>query len=345
LPKGVDLLIAGGGRFTSGPFFDMVDVLVVMPNLLSRFFPRSRPRLSYIYSQDYWMWPAGKHVFPVKKYRLLHERLAARGARGEDFLRPHLPPDKDLFLVHTPKYIHKLKTGGLSQAEIMTLELPFSADLVKFAQLTVGGTILTSQEALRRGLALHIGGGFHHAFPDHGEGFCLLNDVAVALLKLKVERRIAKAMIVDCDLHHGNGTAAIFAKEKSVLTFSIHQMDAYPADKPPSSVDVGLWAGDGDEEYLAALKAHLPRLYFDFGPDIVFYLAGADPFGEDRLGGLKLTKEGLRERDRVVIENARRLRIPVAVVLAGGYAAELEDVVDIHLNTVSVAARVLRRFS
>jgi len=323
----------------------MVNILVNMPNLLSFFFSRSRPRLSYIYSQDYWMWPAGKHVFPVKKYRLLHERLAAKGAGREDFFKPQLPPDRDLLLVHTPKYIHKLKTGGLSQAEIMTLELPFSADLVKFACLTVGGTILTSEEALRKGLALHIGGGFHHAFPDHGEGFCLLNDVAIALLKLKVRRQIAKAMIVDCDLHHGNGTAAIFAKEKSVFTFSIHQMDAYPADKPPSDVDVGLWAGDGDEEYLTALRAYFPRLYVDFGPDIVFYLAGADPFQGDKLGGLRLTKEGLKERDRIVIESARRLRIPVAVVLAGGYAAELDDVVEIHLNTSAVAAKALRRIS
>jgi len=315
-----------------------------MPNLLSFIFSRNRPRLSYIYSQDYWMWPMGKHVFPVKKYRLLYEKLAARGARREDFLTPQPPSDRDLLLAHTPKYIHKLKTGGLSPAEIMTLELPFSAELVKFAWLTVGGTILAAEVALRQGLALHVGGGFHHAFPDHGEGFCMVNDVAVAVLKLKVERRVAKAMIVDCDLHHGNGTATIFAKEKSVFTFSIHQMDVYPADKPPSSLDVGLWAGDGDEEYLAALNAHLPRLYMDFKPDIVFYLAGADPFQGDKLGGLKLTKEGLRERDRVVIENARRSRIPVAVLLAGGYAAELEDVVDIHLNTSAVAAKALRRF-
>jgi acetoin utilization deacetylase AcuC-like enzyme len=192
-------------------------------------------------------------------------------------------------------------------------------------------------------LALHVGGGFHHAFPDHGEGFCVVNDVAVAVLKLLVERRVAKAMVVDCDLHHGNGTATILAKEKSVFTFSIHQMDAYPADKPPSSLDIGLWAGDGDEEYLAALTVHIPRLYEDFKPDIIFYLAGADPFQGDKLGGLKLTKEGLKERDRVVIENARRLRIPVAVLLAGGYAPELEDVVDIHLNTSDVAAKALRR--
>ena len=315
-----------------------------MPNLLSFLFSRSGPRLSYIYSPDYWMWPTGKHVFPVKKYRLLHERLAARGARREDFLKPSPPPDKDLLLVHTPKYIHKLKTGGLSQAEIMTLELPFSVDLVKFAWLTVGGTILTAAVALDKGLAFHVGGGFHHAFPDHGEGFCLLNDVAVAILKLKVQGRIKKAMVVDCDLHHGNGTAAIFAKEKFVFTFSIHQMDVYPGDKPPSDLDVGLWAGDGDEEYLAALRATFPRLYLDFKPEVVFFLAGADPFQGDKLGGLKLTMEGLRERDRIVIENARRLHIPVAVVLAGGYAAELEEVVDIHLNTSAVAARALRRF-
>ncbi len=316
-----------------------------MPNVLSFLFSRNRPRLSYVYSQDYWMWPAGKHVFPVKKYRILHERLAARGARREDFLKPQPPPDKDLLLVHTPKYIQKLKTGGLSPAEVMTLELPFSTDLVKFAWLTVGGTILTAEEALRKGLAFHIGGGFHHAFPDHGEGFCLLNDVAVACLKLKVQGRIGKAMIVDCDLHHGNGTAAIFAKEKFVFTFSIHQMDVYPAEKPPGTVDIGLWAGDGDQEYLAALNSYIPRIYLDFAPDIIFYLAGADPYQDDQLGGLKLTKEGLKERDRLIMENARRLRIPVAVVLAGGYASELDDVVDIHLNTAVAAGRALRRFS
>jgi acetoin utilization deacetylase AcuC-like enzyme len=315
-----------------------------MPNLLSFLFPGGRPRLSYVYSPDYWMWPTGKHVFPVKKYRMVYERLASRGARGEDFLKPRPATEKELLLVHTPKYLRKLKTGGLSHAEAATLELPFSHELVRFAWLTVGGTILAAEQALAKGLAVHIGGGFHHAFPDHGEGFCLLNDVAVSCLKLKVERKIRRAMIVDCDLHQGNGTASIFSRQGFVFTFSIHQMDVYPAEKPPSTLDVGLWSGDGDEEYLAAMNAYFPRLYREFEPDIVFYLAGADPFLGDRLGGLKVTREGLRERDRIVLENARRMGIPVAVVLAGGYALDVEDVVAIHLNTISAAEKALRRF-
>ncbi|MBM3297042.1 MAG: histone deacetylase [Candidatus Aminicenantes bacterium] len=315
-----------------------------MPNFLSLLFSGRRPRLSYIYSPEYWMWPTGKHVFPVKKYRMVYEQLVSRGARREDFLKPRPATEKELLLVHTPKYIRKLKTGGLSHTEAAVLELPYSQDLVRFAWLTVGGTILAAEEALRCGLAVHLGGGFHHAFPDHGEGFCMLNDVAVACLKLKVERKIRKAMIVDCDLHQGNGTASIFSRQGFVFTFSIHQMDVYPAEKPQSRVDVGLWSGDGDEEYLAAMNAYFPRLYREFEPDIVFYLAGADPYLGDQLGGLKVTREGLRERDRLVLENARRLGIPAAVVLAGGYAADVEDVVSIHLGTIAVAERALRRF-
>ncbi|MBN2200142.1 MAG: histone deacetylase [Candidatus Aminicenantes bacterium] len=315
-----------------------------MPNILSFLLPLGRQRLSYVYSPEYWMWPTAKHVFPVKKYRMVYERLASRGARREDFLKPRPATEKDLLLVHTPKYLRKLKTGGLSHAEATALELPFSPDLVRFAFLSVGGTVIAAEQALRCGLAVHLGGGFHHAFPDHGEGFCLLNDVAVSCLKLKVERKIQKAMIVDCDLHQGNGTASIFSRQGFVFTFSIHQMDVYPAEKPPSTVDVGLWSGDGDEEYLSAMNAYFPRLYREFAPDIVFYLAGADPFVGDQLGGLKVTREGLRERDRIVIENARRLGIPLTVVLAGGYAADVEDVVAIHLNTISVAQKTLRRF-
>ncbi len=315
-----------------------------MPNIWSLIFRGSRPRLTYVYSPEYWMWPTGKHVFPVKKYRLIYERLASRGARQSDFLKPLPAAEKDLLLVHTPKYLRKLKTGSLSPAEAAALELPFSADLVRFAYLTVGGTILAAEQALEKGLVVHIGGGFHHAFPDHGEGFCVLNDVAVACLKLRVEHRIRRAMIVDCDLHQGNGTASIFSRQGFAFTFSIHQMDVYPAEKPPSSLDVGLWSGDGDEEYLAAMRAHFPRLYEEVRPDVVFYLAGADPYLGDQLGGLRITKAGLKERDRLVIENARRLGIPMAVVLAGGYAADVEDVVSIHMETVAVAEQALRKF-
>jgi acetoin utilization deacetylase AcuC-like enzyme len=298
----------------------------------------------FIYSDNYWA-DLGEHVFPVVKYKLIYEALVRRGAKKENFLSPQIASEEDLLLVHTQKYLKKLKTGDLSHSEILTLELPYSPELLEFALLFVGGTILTAEKALEDGMAVHIGGGFHHAFPDHGEGFCALNDVAVSLEKMKKEGKVERAMVVDCDLHQGNGTAFIFAKKDYAFTFSIHQMDNYPAHKPSSSLDVGLWAGDGDEKYLSKLRSNFPRLYRDFQPDLIFYLAGADPYGKDQLGGLKLTMEGLRERDRIVIEEARRLRIPVAVLFAGGYAYRLKDTVSIHLNTVKVAQRIQRKYS
>lgn len=308
--------------------------------LLWRKFP-----FPFVYSDDYWMLNVGQHVFPIKKYRTIYEKLLFMGAKKENFLAPQPAADEDVLLVHTAKYVKKLKTGTLSHDEIATLELPFSPELVKFAYLMVGGTILAGRLALEQGLAVHIGGGFHHAFPDHGEGFCVLNDMAVALEKLKKEGAVHKAMIVDCDLHQGNGTAFVLGGKDYVFTFSIHQMDIYPADKPSSTLDVGLWPGDGDKEYMSALRAHFPRLFQEFKPDLIFYLAGADPFEKDRLGSLRLTKAGLNERDEIVVGEARRLRIPVAIVLAGGYAVEAEDTVGIHLNTIKVAQKTQRKYS
>ncbi len=298
----------------------------------------------FIYSDNYWA-DLGAHVFPVVKYKLIYEALVRRGAKKENFLSPRLASEEDLLLVHTQKYLKKLKTGDLSHSEISTLELPYSPELLEFALLFVGGTILTAETALEDGLAVHIGGGFHHAFPDHGEGFCVLNDVAVSLEKIKKEEKVERAMVVDCDLHQGNGTAFIFAKTDYAFTFSLHQMDNYPAHKPSSSVDVGLWTGDGDEKYLSKLRSNFPRLYQDFRPDLIFYLAGADPYERDQLGGLKLTIEGLKERDRIVLEEARKLRIPVAILFAGGYASRVKDTVSIHLNTVKVAQKIQRKYS
>jgi len=312
--------------------------------ILSWLFPGKKFPFKFVYSKEYWMLPVGKHVFPVKKYRLIHERLLALGAGRKNFCLPQPAPDADVLLVHTAKYVKKLKSGALSHLEQSVLELPFSPALVRFAWLSVGGTILTSELALDDGLAVHLGGGFHHAFPDHGEGFCVLNDVAIALEKMKHEGRIKRAMIVDCDLHQGNGTASFFSGKSYAFTFSIHQMDIYPADKPSSSLDVGLWAGDGDEAYLGQIRAHFPRLYDEFNPDLVFYLAGADPYEHDQLGGLKVTKDGLKERDRIVLEEARRRGIPVAVVLAGGYAMDPDEVAAVHLNTIHVAQKVRREF-
>ncbi len=299
--------------------------------------------LKYVYSDEYWMIDIGPHVFPIKKYRLLYEKLLKSGVKRDCFFTPLPAQDEDILLVHSAKYIRKLKTGSLSRAEIAALELPFSPELVRFAWLTCGGTILAAKLALASGLAVHLGGGFHHAFPDHGEGFCVLNDVAVAAEKMRREGKAKRIMIVDCDVHQGNGTAFIFARQNDVFTFSIHQMDLYPAEKPRSSLDIELWSGDGDEEYLAALRAHFPRLYFQFKPQLVFYLAGADPYEKDQLGGLKLTKEGLKERDRIIIGEARRLNIPVVILLAGGYAYDVNDTVSIHLNTLKIAQRMERR--
>jgi acetoin utilization deacetylase AcuC-like enzyme len=296
----------------------------------------------FVYSNEYWMVETGEHVFPLQKYRLVYENLLAMGAKKENFLRPRPSPEEDILLVHTGRYLRRVKTGTLSPAELQALEVRYSPELVRFALLSVGGTVLAAQKALESGLAVHIGGGFHHAFPDHGEGFCVLNDVAVAARKMIEEKLARRVMIVDCDLHQGNGTAAALAKRPDIFTLSFHQMDIYPTEKPLSTLDVGLFSGDGDVPYLAQLRTHIPKIYKEFRPDLVIYLAGADPYEKDQLGGLLLTKTGLKERDKVVIENARRLGISVAVVLAGGYAAEIKDTVDIHLNTVRVAQRVQR---
>jgi acetoin utilization deacetylase AcuC-like enzyme len=312
----------------------MTEILDVIKLLLKKRFG-----FKFVYSSSYWMLNTGNHIFPVRKYRILYERLLGLGARKESFLLPEPASDEDVLRVHTAKYLRKLKTGTLSTLEIQTLEIPFSPELVKFALLSTGGTALAASEALKDGIAVHLGGGFHHAFPDHGEGFCVLNDIAVAVAKLLAEGRIRKAMIVDCDLHQGNGTAAVFAGDSRVFTFSIHQMDIYPSEKVASSLDVGLWSGDGDEVYLAALREAFPRLYAEFRPDLVIYVAGADPYRGDQLGGLDMTIGSLRERDAIVIVEARKLKIPVAIVLAGGYASEVEDTVAIHLNTIKTAQK------
>jgi acetoin utilization deacetylase AcuC-like enzyme len=310
---------------------------------LGRFGTKKYP-FRFVYSDAYWMVDLENHVFPAEKYRLIYENLLSRGAKKGNFEAPEPASDEDLLLVHSQKYLKKLKTGRLSQSEIMTMELPYSAELLDFAQLMVGGTVRAVGLALEDGLSVHIGGGFHHAFHDHGEGFCILNDVAVAMRKMQHSGSFHKGMIVDCDVHQGNGTAEIFEEDETVFTFSMHQMDIYPAKKEKSTLDVGFWTEDGDQKYLDSLKSHFPRLYETFQPDVVFYLAGADPYEKDQLGGLKLTFEGLKERDSVVIQEALRLKIPVVILLAGGYAFDVMDTVVIHLNTIKVAQKLKRRY-
>src|SRR5438477_6666117 len=272
-----------------------------------------------VYSDDYYL-PIGAHVFPAEKYRLVHKQLLdARIAEAEDFLAPQPASDQDILLVHRPEYVHKLTTGTLSALEEMQMEIPYSRELVRAFWLAAGGSILAAQKALKDRVAFNIGGGFHHAFPDHGEGFCMIHDVAVAIRRMQRDDKIQTAMTLDCDVHHGNGTAAIFAGVRvpssplpsaggstiprsspakvrhahagDVFTISLHQENNYPAWKPPSSIDIDLPDEIADDEYLAWLDNALSSGLRQFEPDLLCYVAGADPYREDQLGGLNLTGE------------------------------------------------------
>jgi acetoin utilization deacetylase AcuC-like enzyme len=319
-----------------------------------------------IYSDGYYL-PIGQHVFPAEKYRLVHERLIETGVAGpEDFATPQPASDQDILLVHTAEYVDKLKTGTLSAREELELEVPYSPELVKAFWLSAGGSILAAQHALNDGIAINIGGGFHHAFPDHGEGFCMIHDVAVAIRRMQSDNKIKTAMTVDCDVHHGNGTAAIFAGARTVseplpssapavmgqrplmrgahagdvFTISLHQENNYPPLKPPSSIDVDLPDGITDDDYLTWLDNALSSGLRQFTPDLICYIAGADPYSEDQLGGLALSIEGLKKRDELVFRVAKTRGIPVMVTYAGGYARKVADTVTIHCNTVIAAKEV-----
>jgi len=287
----------------------------------------------------------GEHVFPSQKFRLIYEMLLREGlAKEEDFLKPDPASDEDILRVHTKEWVRKLKTGKLTASDVMRLEVPYSQELVEAVWLAAGGTTLAARSALRDGFAANLGGGFHHAYPDHGEGFCAIHDVAVAIRKLQAGGAVEKAMVVDTDVHHGNGTAAIFRGDPAVFTLSIHQLNNYPGHKPPSNIDLNMDDRVEDEEYLAALIPAVERAMDEFRPEILFYVGGADPFREDQLGGLSLTKAGLKKRDRSVFEQARRRGIPVATTLAGGYARRVEDTVRIHVNTILAASEVALAF-
>ena len=313
-----------------------------------------------IYSDGYHL-PLGEHVFPAEKYQLIHEQLLRSAvAASDDFLTPEPARDADILLAHTPAWVNKLRSGTISPREELMLEVPYSAELVRAFWLAAGGSILAAQCSLRDRVGISIGGGFHHAFADHGEGFCMINDIAVAIRKLQHEGSIARAMTVDCDVHQGNGTAAIFAAdngsagfsfggmgardfagfEGDVFTISLHQENNYPAFKPPSSIDVNLADGVGDGEYLGQLDRVLFTGLHQFDPQLLCYVAGADPYREDQLGGLSLTIEGLKKRDELVFRTAKARGIPVMVTLAGGYAQQVEDTVTIHCNTVLAAKEI-----
>ena len=322
-----------------------------------------------VYSEKYFL-PIGEHVFRADKYRLIVERLLQQGlADRSDLIEPSPASEQDVMLVHSPHYVNKLMEGSLSAREELQMEIPYSPQVVDAFMLHTGGSILAAERALEDGICINVGGGFHHAFPDHGEGFCMMNDIAVAIRAMQKRGRIQRAMTVDCDVHQGNGTAAIFSKPaqssptlpsaspqtvaggrgamlqgccQDVFTISLHQENNYPFVKPPSSIDVNLPDGCSDDEYLAWLDNALSSGLRQFEPQLICYVAGADPFREDQLGGLNLTLDGLKRRDELVFRVARAREIPVMVTYAGGYAIHVEDTVTIHCNTVLAAAEVYR---
>ncbi|SRR5579883_598335 len=321
-----------------------------------------------VYSDRYYL-PIGEHVFPAEKFRHIHDRLLMSGvAEAADFLEPTPAEDRDILRVHTSEYVYKLQNGTLSAREELQMEIPYSYELVDAFWLAAGGSMLAADCALRDGISLNIGGGFHHAFPDHGEGFCMIHDVAVAIRRMQADKKIQRAMTIDCDVHQGNGTAFVFAPKrtvpgetasrtavtipslgtmtisdippKDVFTISLHQENNYPHWKPPSSIDVNLLDHCKDEDYLSWLDKAVSAGLSQFQPDLICYIAGADAYREDQLGGLDLTIQGLKRRDEYVFQTAREKKIPVMVAYAGGYARNVEDTVTIHANTVIAAKEV-----
>ncbi|MDB4898949.1 MAG: Histone deacetylase domain protein [Gemmatimonadetes bacterium] len=281
------------------------------------------------------------HRFPVAKYAMLRERVVAEEiVPAERVLDPLGADDATLSLVHTAEYVEQFVSGALSAADIRRLGFPWSPALVERSRRAVGGTIAAARHALGHGVAMNLAGGTHHAFADHGEGFCVFNDVAVAIRLLQRERLIRRAVVIDLDVHQGNGTHAIFAGDASVFTFSMHGGRNYPFHKVAGTLDVELADGARDDEYLDTLMTALPRVLAESAPDLALYIAGADPHEGDRLGRLKLTFDGLARRDAYVLERCREVGIPVAVTIGGGYGACIEDSVAVHVATARIAAQM-----
>lgn len=281
--------------------------------------------------------PAG-HRFPIEKYAYLRDALLAGGVVArEDMHEPARAPDDVIRLVHTGDYVERFAAGRLTPAEVRRIGFPWTPLLVERAYRAVGGTCEAAARALEVGVAMNLAGGTHHAFADHGEGFCVFNDVAVAIRQLQHAGRIQRAAVIDLDVHQGNGTHAIFRDDPSVFTFSMHGHRNYPFHKVAGDLDVELEDGTADSEYLARLAAELPGVLARARPDLVLYLAGADPHEHDRLGRLCLTHDGLARRDGMVLETCREVGIPVAIVIAGGYGRDIATTVEAHRRTAFVA--------
>lgn len=295
-----------------------------------------------VYYHDLFTFPLPpKHRFPIQKYKLLRQRLVREGIISVENLHiPEPASDEQLMMVHTRGYLQKIKQGELTKKEIRRMGFPWSPDLVERSRRSVGSTIAACRSALKDGIAVSLAGGTHHAYPDHGQGFCVFNDVAVAVKVVQREKRAHRILIVDCDVHQGNGTAAIFKGEPRVFALSIHGAKNFPFHKEHSDLDIPLPDGTEDEGYLEALEKGLADAMKSSSADLVIYLAGADPHQRDRLGRLSLTKDGLARRDRLVLGRCRQEGLPVAVVMSGGYGKDVHDTIDIHVQTVRSAAEI-----
>ncbi len=293
--------------------------------------------MKFVYSPKYCVDLKG-HIFPTEKYRLIYEALKKEGLITDNNLfEPEMPDPADLKKILTPEYFDDL-INSRTTFRTWRSELPVEADIIKWQMLACSGSYLAGKLALQYGACFHIGGGLHHAFADHAEGFCYLNDVVFASVKL-LEEGIKKIAVIDCDLHQGNGTARFFQNDSRVFKFSIHQEHLYPV-KEKSDLDIGLDLNVGDDEYLEKLKYAMQKIFNEFNPEFVIYLAGADPYMFDQLGNLRLSIEGLMKRDELVITCAYNSKLPIIVVLGGGYAQELEDTVEIHCNTARILNRI-----
>ncbi len=282
--------------------------------------------------------PSG-HRFPLAKYTLLRDRVIAEGiVPAERVLEPEGVTDDELRLVHTADYVDRFNTGRLDPAGERRIGFPWSPALVERSRRAVGGTVAASRHALAHGMAMNLAGGTHHAFADHGEGFCVYNDIAIAIRLLKRDARIRRAVVIDLDVHQGNGTHAIFAGDEDVYTFSMHGGKNYPFHKVPGTLDVELADRTGDEEYLRLLQDSLPRVLAAAAPDLVLYIAGADPHEGDALGRLALTFDGLARRDAYVLGQCREIGVPVAITIGGGYGKRIEDTVAVHAATARIAS-------
>ena len=292
------------------------------------------------YTPRYYADIGDNHVFPIRKFELVRDKLLAEGTlKPEELVEPSPATIEDALLVHTQDYVSRLCSGNLTSKEIRRLGLPWSESLVRRSFYAAGGTLAAAQVALTKGYSSNLAGGTHHSFAERGEGFCVLNDVAIAIRAMRSRHLLRRAAIVDCDVHQGNGTATIFAGDQDTFTFSIHGANNYPLFKAQSTLDVELTDGTSDDDYLDSLANHLPAV-FAHNPEIVFYLAGADPYAGDKLGRLALSIDGLRKRDTRVLRECYKREIPVVTVMSGGYGKDINDTIEIHCNTIRIVKEV-----